>query len=102
MGNPFSSSGASAGSSLSGIGQALNPQSQQGGGGSGTGSQSQQPGLLSLWNQISNQGSNKGPGLYTPPGVLSQSQIATAPGQSEQMDEMQPPTWNPAWGQPSQ
>ena len=101
MGNPFSSSGASAGSSLSGIGNALNPQTKQGGSGGASTAQSS-PGLMSLWNSISNQGATKGPGLYTPPGVLSQSQIATAPEQSEQMDEMQPPTWNPAWGQTSQ
>jgi hypothetical protein len=93
MGNPFSSSGASVGSSLSGIGSALTGGGGGGGAGAGSGV-AQQPGLMSLFQNLVS-GPAQGPGLYTP-GALSQSQIATS--SPTQMNEMQPPVFNPAWG----
>ena len=98
MGNPFSTQqGAS--SAMSGIGSGLavptplDTNNLQGGAGAGGG-----PGLMSIYQQLM-QGQNKGPGLYTAP---MDKEAATAPEQARQMNDMQPPAWNPSWGQPGQ
>jgi hypothetical protein len=99
MGNPFSgaSGGGGVGSYLSNVGSniaSLPTPIQQGGSLNGMGAGGS-GGLMNLFQQLTSQQGTKAPGLYTPPDVLSQSQIATT--SPSQMNEMQPPTFNPAW-----